>query len=75
MSVTTCPVLASYQWRLRSSVASPSDEIAGEVLRLDLAALLAPEPEQGSFVIAHDDPRIGPADEVAAIGRSARSVH
>ena len=42
------------------------DEIAGEVLRLDLAALLAPEAEQGGFIIAHDDPGVRAADEVAA---------
>jgi hypothetical protein len=31
------------------------DEIAREVLLVDLAALLPPESEQGIFVIAHDD--------------------
>ena len=40
----TCPVLSSYQRRLRSSVTEPEldDEIAGKVLRLGLAALLPP---------------------------------
>ena len=59
-SVTTCPVLRSYQCRLRASVASPEldDEVAGEVLRLGLAALLPPEAEQGGFVVAHDDPGV-----------------
>ena len=67
-SVMTCPVLASYQRRLRSSVASAEldDEIAGQVLRLDLAALFPPEPQQGGLIIAHDDPGIRAADEVAA---------
>jgi hypothetical protein len=31
------------------------DEVAGEVLRLDLAVLLPPEPEQGGLVRAHAD--------------------
>ncbi len=43
------------------------DEVAGEVLRLDLAALFPPQPQQGGLVIAHDDPGVRAADEVAAI--------
>ena len=43
------------------------DQVAREVLRLDLAALLPPEPEQGGFVVAHDDPGVRAADEGAAI--------
>ena len=31
------------------------NEIAGQVLGLDLAPLLPPEPQEGSLVIAHDD--------------------
>jgi hypothetical protein len=34
------------------------DEVAGQVLRFGLTSLLAPEADQGSFVIAHDDARI-----------------
>ena len=34
------------------------DEVAGEVLGLDLAALLPPEAEQGGLVVAHDDPGV-----------------
>jgi hypothetical protein len=41
------------------------DQIAGQVLGLDLAALLAPEAVQGSFVVAHDDPGVRAADEAA----------
>ena len=41
------------------------DEVAGEVLRLDLAAFLPPEAEQGGLVIAHDDPGVRAADELA----------
>ena len=42
------------------------DQIAGEVLRLGLAALLPPQPEQGRLIVAHDDPGVGAADEGAA---------
>ena len=56
MSVTTCPVLASYQRRLSSSVKSElNHEIAGEVLRLNFPAFLPPQPDQRLFVIAHND--------------------
>jgi hypothetical protein len=34
------------------------DEVAGQVLRLDLHPLLAPEAEQRSFIAAHNDPSI-----------------
>jgi hypothetical protein len=43
------------------------DEVTREVLRLDLAALLPPEPDQRRLVLAHDDPSVGAADEVAAV--------
>jgi len=39
------------------------DEVAGEVLGFDLAALLAPEAEEGCFVTAHDGPRLRATDE------------
>ena len=39
------------------------DQIAGQVLRLGLAAFLPPQSQQGGFVIAHDDPGVGAADE------------
>jgi len=42
------------------------NEIAREILRLDLAALLPPQPEEGGFVIAHDDPGIRPPNKVTA---------
>jgi len=44
------------------------DEIARQVLRLDVAAFLAPQPQQGGLVIPHDDPGVRPADEGTAIG-------
>ena len=43
------------------------DQVAGQVLGLDLAALLPPEPEQGRLVVAHDDPGVRAADEGAAV--------
>ena len=43
------------------------DQVAGQVLGLDLAALLPPEPEQGGLVVAHDDPGVRAADEGAAV--------
>jgi len=42
-------------------------EIAGQVLRFDLAALFPPQPDQGGLVIAHDDPGVGAADKAAAV--------
>ena len=43
------------------------DEVAGQVLRLGLAPFLAPQPDQGGFIVAHDDAGVGAADEEAAI--------
>jgi hypothetical protein len=43
------------------------DEIAGQVLRFDLCALLPPQAEEGGLIIAHDDPGIGATDEIAPI--------
>ena len=43
------------------------DEVAGEVLGLDLAALFPPEAQQGRLVIAHDDPGVRAADELTSI--------
>ena len=41
------------------------DEVARQVLRLDLAAFFPPQPQQGGLVIAHDDPGVRAANEVA----------
>ena len=41
------------------------DEVAGQVLRLDFAALFPPQPQQGGLVIAHDDPGVRAADEAS----------
>src|SRR3984893_10833966 len=42
-------------------------QIAGEVLRLGLPALLVPQLQQGSLVAAHNDPSVGAADEASAV--------
>ena len=39
------------------------DQVAGEVLRLDLTAFLPPKPEQGGLVAAHDDPGVRASNE------------
>ena len=74
--VTAWPLLRSYQSRLRCSVtdAELDDEIIREVLRLLLAALLAPEPQQGGLVLAHDDPGIRAADEAPPVPESGNFV-
>ena len=45
------------------------DQVARQVLGLDLAALFPPQPEQGGLIVAHDDPGVRAADEGAAIPR------
>ena len=45
------------------------DQVVREVLGFDLAALFPPQPEQGGFVVAHDDPGVRAADEGAAVLR------
>ena len=34
------------------------DEIARQVLRLDVASFLAPQPQQGGLIVTHDDARV-----------------
>jgi hypothetical protein len=43
------------------------DEVAGEVLRLGLAAFLAPEAQECGFIVAHDDPGVRAADEPSPV--------
>jgi hypothetical protein len=38
-------------------------EVARQILRLELTAPFLPEPKQGRIVVAHDDPGVGAADE------------
>ena len=49
------------------------DEVAGQVLRLGLAPLLAPQADQGGFIVAHDDPGVRAADEAPPANRLAKS--
>jgi hypothetical protein len=49
-----------------SHQAELDDEVAGQVLRLGFAPFLLPEADEGGFIIAHDDPSVGAADEGAA---------
>ena len=50
-----------------SRQAKLDDKVGREVLRRDFASLLSPKPKECSFVFAHNDPRVRPADEVAAV--------
>jgi hypothetical protein len=42
------------------------NEVALQVLRLDLASFFAPEPQERSLIVAHDYPGVRAADERAA---------
>ena len=44
-----------------------NDEIVREVLGFDLAALLAPQTKEGSFILPHNNPRVRSADETAPV--------
>ena len=50
------------------------NEVAGQVLGVDLAQFLPPEPKEGGLVTANDDTGVGAADEVTAVKRSG-NVH
>jgi hypothetical protein len=43
------------------------NKVAGEIFRLGLATLLAPQAQQSGFIIAHDDPGVRAADERLSI--------
>ena len=51
------------------------DQVAGEVLWLGLAPLLAPEPGEGGLVVPHDDAGVRAADEAPALGRIEPHAH
>ena len=42
------------------------DQVGGQILRFHFATLFPPEAQQGGLVVAHDDPGVGAADEIAA---------
>ena len=72
-----CPVLRSYQSRLRFSVASPS-----WTMRLPERSSGSASPRfsrqsrsEGGLVVAHDDPGIRAADEAPAVGRFEPQAH
>ena len=62
-------MLRSYQVWLSASVATPSwtMRLPDQILRLGLAALFLPEPDQRRLVGAHDDPGVRSADELTAV--------
>src|SRR5262245_38457498 len=51
------------------------DEIAGEILRLGLAAFFAPQPQQGSLIASHDYPGVGAPDKSSAINMFGRNPY
>jgi hypothetical protein len=48
---------------LLGCLAELHNKVAGQVLRVGLAAFLAPQPNQGGFITTHDDPCVRTADE------------
>jgi hypothetical protein len=54
--------LASYQRRFRFSVTDRpqlDNEVAGQIFGLDLATLFLPKPDEGGFIVTHEDPGVG----------------
>ena len=45
------------------------DEIVGQILRLGLAALFLPQPDQRGFVAAHNNARVRAAEETASMSK------
>jgi hypothetical protein len=43
------------------------DEVAGEVLRLEIAPLFLPEAKEGGLICAHDDAGVRAADKGAPV--------
>ena len=66
-------MLRSYQLPIERLGHDPEldNEVAGQVLWLDFAALLPPEADKGGFVIAHDSPGVRAADEAPAVNRKS----
>ena len=54
-----------------SRVSELNDQIARQILRLGLTSFFVPKPDQRSFVNAHNDPSVGPANKPAAVLRLA----
>ena len=72
----TWPVLRSIPAPVEVLGHSPEldDEVAGEVLRLDLAAFLPPEPKQRIFIVTHDDPGVRTANERPAVSAASSNL-
>jgi hypothetical protein len=51
------------------------NEIVREILRLDLAAFLLPEPQQSEFIVPHNNPSIRAADERAPVDNFGHAIH
>ena len=51
------------------------DEVARQILRLDLAALLPPEPQQGEFIVPHNNPSVRAADERALVDNFGHAIY
>jgi len=47
-------------------VSQLNDQVTAEVFRRRFAALLAPQPQQRGFVVAHDNAGVGAADKRVA---------
>jgi hypothetical protein len=57
------------------SKAELDKEIVGEILRLNLAAFLSPEPQQGDFIVPHNNPSIRAADERTPVNGFGHAAH
>ena len=68
-SVTTRPSIALVPASVERLGDDPEldNEIIVRSIRLNLATLLLPQPDQRRFVGAHDDPCVRAADELAAV--------
>ena len=63
----TCVALVPAAVELLGDGPELNDEIAGKILRLELAAFFAPETDEIFFIITHDDTGIRSANEIPAI--------
>jgi hypothetical protein len=50
------------------------NQVAGQILRRRFSALLAPELDQGRFVVAHDDPGVRAPDEYSSVRTGSPQV-
>ena len=50
----------------------PDDEVARQILWLDLPTLFPPKSQEGTLIASHVDPGVRAADKVAALGISGK---